>query len=1248
MSSPGGMSRPNQYPTPEAQDYSMTNDNNATGAGVTIRDMRLKVLYTFDDQNTTNCLARWPHILKIQTVAMDETTSIGVIDLKTCIQAVVQCSPELVARLGQDYTVYAYDCSEYDTPLVGQGMLSWALAAASPTLNAPAHQSRQLITGRVFKLRLVPVPTVLQSDYFTSMEKYKELSKVVPPGFDNNEWLTFLQSNPRPAQVAAKVAAPSPDPSNHRNGMSMEDVNQLLSPSIQPQNIDTLNHPSNVEQSGNESKGSAKNENKARRGRPSSRAPTKRQKPRGRPPKSSASVGGNTSGYEEGTDGDDGPVPKKRAKITQTDWNSKSAFGPASNSLRVAATTAGSLHFRPIAMSPGPNVGGHLQEIPRAPTPIPSSQNLARGGAPPQSCLRRGSFESPLGDETDIPRKHVSPYPTLEPTVAPEDQVRYSIESANASPEKNSPTGSLQDIGSSPPVVRSSPPCQSSPVLPQMPRTDSGFMSGSLDDLFGEGDEAMQPIDDEDLAIAANYSRRRAPPPEIQTPREFIIEEETPGPVELLPTRMPVIERRVSKAASKQLKSRTASVVSEDGQTLPPLRHGSRSWSHGSVSAQSPVDNAQNQAYDQPQPEALQQEFEAVVNALLPVDSQPASTHIAQPLSPAPPQQSGSRMMLRTASVGSLSLPTVAIKDPTMPPSQLTRSQTWSDTPHRMTEVLAPTKNAEAPYTRTFNSKKAIMKQRLETAIANGEMPPYCENCGAIETPTWRKAWLQEHQGAPGYYEYSDKPGCVTAIIILSRDDDGNPTSHQLIKKFLAPTEQQKDYRPYVLCNRKLHPLGEEYMKLTVVSACGIWLSKYKSQRPEEKWENNRTAPALDANGVPEKKKRSKPRPSRAKKPNAKANLNSEANYPQSEGYYLQSEANVPPESNFPTEMAGAAFDPNIQVQRVELPSSQLRASSVHPTKHLAAMTSDAASAALKRAIQSSPARSRWGTQTSPIDLDDDMGPTRRLLFPSPRKDGSPKVLKNIPANIQMTPPTRSQKTPTADLSNKENRSPAFETGDDDTELIKLFEEEMARPTTPIRKSPSSNPFKTPTRPTPSHRPITRSVSKSIRSAKSPSQLLALSQRTPSRTPGTTSRRSPRNHNVTFESPFTATLNQLMSEANNQESPSRLGIQLDFGNLELPNLDGDASMNFNMPPFDNEDFFSTDVPMPSSPPSTFRPYEDMMTIGNDDTRWNEFRTFEDGVANGVNEGGDKEVQVKVELDTEEKGTDEDLASEKYT
>ena len=58
----------------------------------------VKVLYTFDNENKTNCLARWPLVLDIQTAYLDESTPIGVIELKTCIQAIVSARFELSPR----------------------------------------------------------------------------------------------------------------------------------------------------------------------------------------------------------------------------------------------------------------------------------------------------------------------------------------------------------------------------------------------------------------------------------------------------------------------------------------------------------------------------------------------------------------------------------------------------------------------------------------------------------------------------------------------------------------------------------------------------------------------------------------------------------------------------------------------------------------------------------------------------------------------------------------------------------------------------------------------------------------------------------------------------------------------------------------------------------------------------------------------------------------------------------------------
>jgi hypothetical protein len=385
-------------------------------------------------------------------------------------------------------------------------------------------------------------------------------------------------------------------------------------------------------------------------------------------------------------------------------------------------------------------------------------------------------------------------------------------------------------------------------------------------------------------------------------------------------------------------------------------------------------------------------------------------------------------------------------------------------------------------------------------------------------------------------------------------------------------------------------------------------MSKYKSHRPEERWECNR-------NKKPPEKKKTAQRPAKPKKAkNAGNMLTSEANYPQSEAYYPQSEA-----YNQQSEAVGITEEGS-QAQQTE----RQRSTSAHPAKRLKAMTSDAAPAALRRAIQSSPAR--WaGTACSPIDVEEEvLGGTRRLLFPSPRKDGLPKVLGELATNVVTIATDFHSPKEAVDTPNKENCPPALDDADCDAELLRLFEAEMARPTTPVGKSPSSNPFKTPTRPTPSHRPITRSVTRSIRSAKSPGQLLVF-QKTPSKTPSSSvRRRSPRNHN--FESPFTATLNQIMSDANEHHSPSR-GMGLDFANLpDLPVIDDrihQGEMNYSL-----EDFFSTDVPMPSSPPKTnFHLYEDPLTLSNMD--WNEFSEFDTPMLDNAG----KEVRIKKEPGT---------------
>lgn len=848
-------------------------------------------------------------------------------------------------------------------------------------------------------------------------------------------------------------------------------------------------------------------------------------------------------------------------------------------------------------------------------------------------------------------------------------------------------------------------------------------MSGSLEELFGEDDDLVGLNNVEGVVTSHQQNGNRPAAGQAQSPPDqgsdwdFIMQ--IPGPPELLPSRMPIIELPTQvEARARAAINRAGSVMSEDGQVLPPLKKSKRpplrrtmsqsdikptqfqpqKSSLGPKSPQiippQPEEQSQQHSQSQPPPETRQPSHsrqpsqnrtsqppgnapssasnavppsvpagiptptssfsQLAVQAPSPVPTQEPATTPA-PAAPAPQSRPASRsgMKARTASMGSLTLPQVPASDPVLPPSSLQRSQTWSETPHPASEAPMPPMYMQGqmqmpqqmpginynrpppPYSRTLTAKKASIKQKLELAIANGEMPPFCANCGAIDTPTWRKAWSQDLPGVPGYYEYSDDPGAVTTIIVLTRDADGKPTSHKIIKKFLGPKEDQRDYDEFLLCN-----------------PCGIWMSKYKTQRPEDKWDNNgpqerprgekkRTTQRL---AKPRKPAGSNPMPptSEAYFPQSDANFPaSEANFPMSEANFAMSEAPAPPEGVSPGDTSG------MQQESISAEQSQRqRSTSAQPKKRLNAMTSDAASAALRRAIQSSPAR--WaGTQHSPIELEEqeDMGSTRRLLFPSPRKDASPKVLGEVVTNVvQIGTEFRSPKESMVEIEgqNKENYPPAIEEDDVDAEFLQLFEAEisksgMQRPSTPTQKSPTQNPFKTPTRPTPSHRPITRSVTRSARSArsnrsaKSPSQLLTFAQ-TPSRTPGSIARRllSPRQNYGVFESPFTATLNQMMSEANNQTSPIRGsdGMELDFGGLpELPQLGNGhihGDLNFSL-----EDFFSTDVPMPSSPPrlGNYQIYEDPITTmqNMNNLDWSDFGKFaSEKVAT------DEEVKIKDE------------------
>ncbi|KAK9244146.1 hypothetical protein V1506DRAFT_461596 [Lipomyces tetrasporus] len=220
------------------------------------RQMRLKVLYTFDNAQRTTCLARASSLYAVHVVhcppsspssstASSSHSLLGVIDLRSCLSAVASASPELLSDPESDYAVYTVDYSERDAPLVGHGLLSWALSAPGSTGDKTVSAEmtgaggggeglQQMVCGRVcsnilavfgggvretleIKLRLSPVAGVSQLRYIRSMQLYVRLSRLLPGSFDPSVWSNFIASNPHVMQLLtapAYATATSSDSAN--------------------------------------------------------------------------------------------------------------------------------------------------------------------------------------------------------------------------------------------------------------------------------------------------------------------------------------------------------------------------------------------------------------------------------------------------------------------------------------------------------------------------------------------------------------------------------------------------------------------------------------------------------------------------------------------------------------------------------------------------------------------------------------------------------------------------------------------------------------------------------------------------------------------------------------------------------------------------------------------------------------------------------------------------------------------------
>ncbi|KAF2005574.1 hypothetical protein P154DRAFT_482976 [Amniculicola lignicola CBS 123094] len=1164
------------------------------------RLMRVKVLYTFDDENKSNCLARLPNALNIPTVSLDETTQIGVIELKSCIQAITAASPELVAKLGHDYTVYAYDYSEYDTPLVGQGMLSWILASASSTPNVPAHESQTMVTGRVcnnilglfsngiketleVKLKLVPVPTCMQKEYVENMERYHSLSKLMPQGLDYSAWAEFLKSNPAIGQLANPVPQDAPQKNLQSPMGGVESFHQMLTrPSAEwdPRNnmyVDQRGVPLNIQPRPSSPALSTASYNlySATQGsRPASRASFRSES------------GPQTFPYppymgQSQEQPEEGP-PKKRARVTKARRPKKATLAANNDSLRVTASTAASVRLhRPIAANPGSAVAS-IEQIPRAPTPRPGNPNMAQPvglrPGPARSLLRNASM-----DEGQTP---LASY---------ESGIFSDTAMESADDERGiSPGETPMDIPSSPPLmpqrfVSSAP---SSPGLPALPNPlDSGFVSdmatGREDDLHA----GVRAWEESDLPCASDAKFRR---PSTVTQQSWT--EVTPGPVELLPKSYIPKPKTYPRPRPTPSTAQSIQTLPEETQLAKPgLSSGSLNVANQprNVSPRNPAGAPSTTPQFSDAREALASELRrsstsnidpALTRSDVRGELPPQKPEGEQePINPALPETSMQLIPSYNGDEGPnpndrATTPQTTSKPTTSRARGLPRSQTWSG--EQFSDAACPTDgNGKQPRSGSGAKRKQNIKSKLEASLAAGEMPTFCNNCGEIETPTWRKAYTRVEYGDPSHIQVSSDGTAIVAYEII---EDNNP-QYRIFKQALEPGEKD----------------GNSFTTLTLCNPCGLWLTKKNSIRPSQFWAKPKPIP-----GEKPKRRRAPPKGAR-KKQKDDTDLTSDAIVPHSEPMY--------PCANDVSTMDGP-FDSNMDhgLSNYQDP---------HRGSHL---DEGMANAALQRAIQSSPVGVR-GSKESPINLEPDLTPkpTRRLLFPSPRKDGETKSLQDAqsavsPSNsaprLLAEPPARIPDLPDLDFedTDKENCPPSASHHDDD--LAHLFGDSLSTKTTPTKSALFQDLLKTPT-PGSRHRRPKQDTDTFDPLLSTPSRHL-------------TTPRSTRAATTAPETPFTRQLNALLSDC--QPSPSQA---IDFSAFPTFNTPGRNNSGALMFDFAQDDLLSSDFPMPSSPPGGpgFALYEDpeTRTVG----LWSGASIFQGSDAvDGDGAGGEEQERQDDEMD----------------
>ena len=153
-------------------------------------------------------------------------------------------------------------------------------------------------------------------------------------------------------------------------------------------------------------------------------------------------------------------------------------------------------------------------------------------------------------------------------------------------------------------------------------------------------------------------------------------------------------------------------------------------------------------------------------------------------------------------------LPPIAASDPVGPSFQQSNTLTGNLMSDLLTSDAATGEPGDEKAPRKKRIGRAHTLARCESALARNEMPPYCANCGAIDTPAWRTMVALTLPGElyESFEVYPNTNGFVWKQI--TEEADGVVKAFRAFKIHKGQDDKGDDWHNVNLCNRKISPTG--------------------------------------------------------------------------------------------------------------------------------------------------------------------------------------------------------------------------------------------------------------------------------------------------------------------------------------------------------------------------------------------------------------------------------------------------------